>query len=987
MPDEQQADDAAKAHSPFRAARRLAAFLLLATALYAAIGFLGVPRLIRWAVETKGSEALGRTATLRSAAFNPFSFRARLEGLQLRDRDGQPLFSFERVDLHLAPSGVFRRVWQLHELTIERPMLALRILPSGKLSIADLLEQKTDDSPAPRLVIERLALRRGHLDVTDDSVSPRYATSFAPLDAEVHDLVTLPGQAGDHALTLGFDRVSRLRVTGRQTLEPFSLSGDVVFDRLRLPALAERIAPASAMQLRGGEAGLHLRYDLRRAGTGGLQLEIRDGELTASGLALGARGSDGNLLELPRLEVRGVKLAFPARHAEIASLRFVEPRGAIAWDERGRFNWSTPPTPPSVEHPGQPHPESPPWTVSVASAALEGGTLHIDDRQPATPVHIELTGLAIETAGLSSDTRAAVSVSASAIANQTGRLSLRGTLVPSPFSLDAQTTLAAIDLLPFRPYVDTIPGLTLAKGQLELDGRMRFSGEQPYLIEGDGVLHELELVDANQRRLLACRTASLRRLRFDGAASRFRIHAATLDGAYANVAIDRDGNLNLSSIGQTSDAAPPAAQDTKGSFDVGTIELRNSTIDYRDDSLALPFTAAIEETAGRIADFPTTAKAASTIRLDGRVGENGSMSASGTMRASDPLAGTDLALRFRNVKMPTLTPYSAEFAGYAIESGALDVDVHYRIVDRRLNGDHRVVATDMNLGPKVGGSRAGFAVRLAVALLKDREGRIRLDVPIEGTVDSPEFNYRSVFWQAVKTILGNAVKAPFRALGASMGLGGGEELESVAFEPGASVVTPPEAEKLTKLATELAARPGIALQVAGRFDSEADGAALREARLAARIAERRDAPAGTEPPSLDAILESLYADTFDTSRLEQVRASFAAVAAAPPEPAPRKRRFWRREPPPTPPAAMTPATFDAAGFYAALREELAAAEPVSDDDFRALAEERATAIAATISAGNVLTSDRVRLVAPAQTQRSAGAAQVACELDLSAGDE
>jgi hypothetical protein len=47
-------------------------------------------------------------------------------------------------------------------------------------------------------------------------------------------------------------------------------------------------------------------------------------------------------------------------------------------------------------------------------------------------------------------------------------------------------------------------------------------------------------------------------------------------------------------------------------------------------------------------------------------------------------------------------------------------------------------------------------------LLKDKEGRINIRVPVEGTVDSPEFNYNAVFWAAVRTILGNAAKAPFR---------------------------------------------------------------------------------------------------------------------------------------------------------------------------------------------------------------------------------
>src|SRR5262249_54303127 len=154
---------------------------------------------------------------------------------------------------------------------------------------------------------------------------------------------------------------------------------------------------------------------------------------------------------------------------------------------------------------------------------------------------------------------------------------------------------------------------------------------------------------------------------------------------------------------------------------IGTIRIANSTIDYRDLSLVLPFAASITSTRGAITDFSTTSPAAGRIRLDGSIAEHGSMSTTGKIRMSDPLSGTDLVVQFRSVPMPALTPYSAEFAGYAIEKGDLDLDIQYAIASRKLKGDHRVVAKDLTLGSKVPGTKAGLAVRLAVALLKDKD--------------------------------------------------------------------------------------------------------------------------------------------------------------------------------------------------------------------------------------------------------------------------
>lgn len=330
--------------------------------------------------------------------------------------------------------------------------------------------------------------------------------------------------------------------------------------------------------------------------------------------------------------------------------------------------------------------------------------------------------------------------------------------------------------------------------------------------------------------------------------------------------------------------------------------------------------------------------------------------------------------------MPRLTPYSAEFAGYEIERGLLDLDIHYRIADRKLVGDHRVVATDMTLGKKIGRSHAGFAVRLAVALLKDREGRIDLQVPIVGSVDSPEFNYRVVLWEAVKTILGNVVKAPFRALGRSMGIAA-ENLEFVSFDPGEASVPPPDAEKLAKVAGELAVRPELTLGVQGTFDPALDSAAIRKAKIDSAIASRRESPqaASAEPPSLESILEALYSQTFSAEKLSQERTKFTQQ---PPQPAPEQKSGRRTKSAP-PPAPVAAGAFDAKGFYDELRAQLVSAQTVSAEELNTLARSRAAAVLAVLRSKG-LAETRLKALPPAETKSKPGTLRVGSELKLSA---
>src|SRR5262249_37630678 len=148
-----------------------------------------------------------------------------------------------------------------------------------------------------------------------------------------------------------------------------------------------------------------------------------------------------------------------------------------------------------------------------------------------------------------------------------------------------------------------------------------------------------------------------------------------------------------------------------------------------------------------------------------------------------------------------------QFMGYAISRGRLDLDLNYRIQDRRLHAEHHIVTTNLELGAAVeGGQSPGFLVKLALSLMHDSQGRMTLDVPVEGSVDSPDFSYKSVMWQGVKQILSRVATAPFRFLGHLLGISG-DDPELVEFEPGRTELLPPERVKLDTLAYELTNRP------------------------------------------------------------------------------------------------------------------------------------------------------------------------------------
>ena len=175
------------------------------------------------------------------------------------------------------------------------------------------------------------------------------------------------------------------------------------------------------------------------------------------------------------------------------------------------------------------------------------------------------------------------------------------------------------------------------------------------------------------------------------------------------------------------------------------------------------------------------------------------------------------------------------FAGYPIEDGRIDVDLRYVTKDGELQGKNRFVIKKIKLGepvPDYQGTR--LPLGLAIALLEDSDGMIDVNIPVKGNVNEPEFSVGHLVWQAVKTVLTNVVTAPFRALGALLGI---ENLDAIGFVPGESALPLEDEEQLTKIAELLAKRPKSKLVIHGTYDPSVDAAELARAMADKAILE------------------------------------------------------------------------------------------------------------------------------------------------------
>ncbi|RZI57534.1 MAG: DUF748 domain-containing protein [Rubrivivax sp.] len=471
-----------------------------------------------------------------------------------------------------------------------------------------------------------------------------------------------------------------------------------------------------------------------------------------------------------------------------------------------------------------------------------------------------------------------------------------GQLALAPLKASGRLTAEHLPLHWADPYLDPSIGIHLQRAEGSMRGGFEFT-ETPKgpavraggeLAIADLRLRQARLQDGRRRsaeELLSWQALKLGGLRLSltpGGAPDVKIQQAVLDEFYARLIISEQGRLNLRDLNQTEqgqavaavagtaaasapvaatvaratsapDAAPPAAPTAAptvaaASSAAGAPPLRISIaetrvnggkVDFNDRFIKPTYSANLSELTGTLGAFSAGSAAMAPLQLKGKVEGTGLLDISGQLNPSGAPLALDITASATDIELAPLSPYAGKYAGYAIERGKLSTRVHYRIdPGGRLVADNKIVLNQLTFGDRIDSPTATrLPVKLAVALLKDSDGVIDVNLPVSGSLNDPEFSVGGLVVKLIVNLLTKALTAPFSLLS---GGGGGAEMSQLEFQPGTAALQPEAAKKLEPLTKVLADKPVLQLSITGWVDPEGERRAAQGARLEdALIAERR----------------------------------------------------------------------------------------------------------------------------------------------------
>lgn len=240
--------------------------------------------------------------------------------------------------------------------------------------------------------------------------------------------------------------------------------------------------------------------------------------------------------------------------------------------------------------------------------------------------------------------------------------------------------------------------------------------------------------------------------------------------------------------------------------------VEKGALDYTDRTLDPAFTTSLDQLNGSVTGLSNVSPQQGKVSLKGRMDGSASVEFDGTIGTLGTEETSDLKLTMKDLSLPVLSPYFGRYLGYGVDSGKLELDLAYQITGNQIDASNRIVMDRLGLGQAVASQQAVNApVKLGLALLRDSNGVIEVNLPISGNLASPDFGVGQVVMRTFVNLLAKAATSPFSMLGSIAELAGlsGEELGQMSFEPGTAKLAQGEAEKLAALANALFDRPDL----------------------------------------------------------------------------------------------------------------------------------------------------------------------------------
>jgi hypothetical protein len=907
------------------------------------------------------------------------------------------------------------------------------------------------------LRIDRFRIQGASASLTDLTPRTAFQRTLGPVDVTLVNFQTDPANKNPYSVAGTTDAGEKFSWSGYFYLAPLRSQGDFSLENFSLNKYGPLYQDFVKFRVTDGIAALRSTYHFELSGSNTVAwVTNTSANLRSFKVAESETGPE--IVLLPECTVSGVSADTQARQTEVGSVSVNGAKLLVRRDKNDGINLveASKPSQPGANTPGGVLlllkgltnavslflGTTNTWTGAIRDVQARNCALQVEDLANSRPVHLNLDGIEFSAKNISNLPGTNLTASLSLRWNTNGAVKTDVQASVSPLSADIHFGLDQLDLRSLDPYLEPILNVFIRGSKLSMDSRIKMRDGDDKLpvitYQGDVRLDDFATVDG----VLEQEMLKWSSVRFSGIDAKLNppevtVKEISVDDAYAHAVIETNHTINLFAALKMSDtnAAPssheapnkkqPPEKSVKTEqanisvetnnlsafplpkISVGSVVISNAQLHFTDRSVSPSVDLSVQQVGGTINGLSTEELGHADLAMHAVVDNIGPVDVTGKLNllslrggpgsTGSPPGTNEIKIVVKNVDLTPTSPYVGRFAGYRLEQGKLQMDLTYHIRNRQIQSENLIELDRFTLGDKVNSPDATkLPVRLAVAVLKDRDGKIKLDVPIEGSLDDPEFRLHKVIVHALANVITKIATSPFAALSAVFG-GKGEELSYQDFAPGSVVLQNPD--KLDSLAKGMFERPGLQLEVQGSVDPDADREGLRRVAVEKQLQQakwmtlRKSERETLKPEQVTLtsderlkLLKQIYGDAL--SKGEIPPSAISAVTGGSPEAAARLIAELRRSGPekeasmlmkkstvsPAPAQGQGKTSVAPEGGLAGtLAQILANTINITDSDFQNLASARAKAVREYLIQNGKVEPERVLLAEnPSEGVKSQG---------------
>ncbi len=844
---------------------------------------------------------------------------ASIEKLNLVDpKNNESVVAMKGLHVDGAALDYRSRMASLGKVTISEVGILARLHANGHLNLLDLLTLENPSpksatttaapSPTPQtnivpagkpwtLKLDDFALEQTSVTFENLQLHTPFRTVIKPISIGLKHFSTAPETQASYTFKLESESAETFDGAGSLCINPVSSTGQLNLSALSVKKYLPFFETVFRGRILSGQVQMQAPYRFALA-TNGIQAGVSNLSVKLTDLELRLPESEETLTHVKEFAFERVNASLEDRRVEVGRLSADGGAVMVRLDKDGTLTYSgilasnravqttvETNTAPSANSTPQPD-----WRVRLEELSLKDYTIHFEDRHLESCLRCELSEVAVDMKRASTDASQPIATSLDCRFNQTGRISVDGSIVRAPFSCELDIGLTNIELQAFQPLLDPYLRLAIAGGAFGCQTRFlcQTAEKSPteLKVSGEAWLDHFATKDTvDMKDFISWDQLSFKGIDFSLNPNQLKFEKIDWAGLKASPRVGTNHQFNVTQIlpphetasNTTTAAAPATAASEAFPIQIGAFTLARAAFSFTDESVEPHATIGIGDLSGSVQNISSAMNTTATVDLSGKLNQQSPFSLNGRINPLSQNLFLDLTFSNANTQLTPLTAYMEKYAGYPLNKGRLSTTLSYHIKGKELKAENKVRIDQLSLGAHNDSPDATkLPVKLGIALLKDSHGRIELDLPVSGRLDDPEFKLAPLILKVVMNLLAKTVASPFKLLGALVG--GGEEMSFVSFQPGGTNLVDGEIAKLDKLSKALAQRPALNLEITGRIDPDLDQEALGRQKLQEEIRTQRlqelqakgkapdpSVPFTGEPDQYERLLRGAFAARFGTN--------------------------------------------------------------------------------------------------------------------------